>query len=160
MLFSFFTNQQILGVSWPYIRILCVCVLNTGFKVCKWQQIILAGNRLAQRVIRGAVYRIPNICMKRDIFHQDSTYCLPKRCFQIPWCQVIWGFPDGTSCKESACQCRRPKRQGFDPWVGKIPWRRAQQPPPLLLPGETHGQRSLEGYGPQGHKEWDMTEVT
>ena len=111
--------------------------------MCKWQQISLAGNRLAQNVIGGAVYRIPNICMKRDIFHQDSTYCLPKRCFQIPWCQVIWGFPDGTRGKEPACQCRRPKTQGFYPWVGKIPWRRAQQSPPVFLPGETHGQQAL-----------------
>ena len=37
---------------------------------------------------------------------------------------LIWGFPDGTNGKESACQCRIPKRQGFDPWVGKIPKRR------------------------------------
>ena len=42
-------------------------------------------------------------------------------------------------------QCRRP---GFDPWVGKIPWRRAWQPTPVFLPGESHGQRSLEGYSP------------
>ena len=45
----------------------------------------------------------------------------------------------------------------FDPWVGKIPWRRARQPPPVFLPGESHGQRSLEGYSPWGHKESDMT---
>ena len=43
-------------------------------------------------------------------------------------------------------------------WVGKIPWRRAWQPTPLLLPGKSHGQRSLEGYSPWGHKELDMTE--
>ena len=35
------------------------------------------------------------------------------------------GFPDGTSDKESTCQCRRCKRYGFDPWVKKIPWRKA-----------------------------------
>ena len=34
------------------------------------------------------------------------------------------GFPGGTSGKEPACQCRRPKRHGFNPWVGKIPWRK------------------------------------
>ena len=39
-------------------------------------------------------------------------------------------------------------RQGFDPWVGKVPWRRAWQPTPVFLPGESHGQRSLAGYGP------------
>ena len=39
---------------------------------------------------------------------------------------------------------------GFDPWVGKIPWRRKWQPTPVLLPGKSHGQRCLEGYRPWG----------
>ena len=50
--------------------------------------------------------------------------------------------------KETACQCRRHKRLGFDPWVGKIPWRRKWQPTPVFLHGESHGQRSLAGYSP------------
>ena len=50
------------------------------------------------------------------------------------------GFPGGTSGKEPTCQC------GFDPWAGKIPWRRAWQPTPVFLPGESHGERSLVGY--------------
>ena len=37
-------------------------------------------------------------------------------------------------------------RRGFDPWVGKIPWRREWLPTPVFLPGEFHGQRSLVGY--------------
>ena len=37
-------------------------------------------------------------------------------------------------------------------WVGKIPWRRKWQPTPVYLPGESHGQRSLAGYSPWGHK--------
>ena len=49
----------------------------------------------------------------------------------------------GTRGKEPACLCRRHKRQGFDPWVGKIPWRRKWQLTPVFLPGESHGQRSL-----------------
>jgi len=44
---------------------------------------------------------------------------------------------------------------GFDPWVGKIPWRRAWQPTPVFFPGESHRQRSLAGYSPWGHKELD-----
>ena len=60
--------------------------------------------------------------------------------------------------KESACQCRRCRRHRFHPWVGKIPWRRAGQPTPVFLPGESHGQRSLGGYSLRGHKESDMTE--
>ena len=53
------------------------------------------------------------------------------------------GFPGVTSGKEPACQCRRRKRLRFDPWVRKIPWRRAWQSTPVFLSGESHGQRSL-----------------
>ena len=44
--------------------------------------------------------------------------------------------------------------------VGRIPWRRAWQPTPVVLPGESHGQRSLVGYSLWGHKESDTTEAT
>ena len=56
------------------------------------------------------------------------------------------GFSGGTSGKGPACQCKRHKRCGFNPWIRKIPWRRAWQPTPVPLPGESHGQRSLAGY--------------
>ena len=49
---------------------------------------------------------------------------------------------DGASGKEPARQCRRCKRRGFNPWVRKIPWKRAWQPTPVFLPGEFHGQRA------------------
>ena len=52
------------------------------------------------------------------------------------------------------------KRHGFHPWVGKISWRRAQQPTPVFLPGESNGQRSRAGYSPRGCKESDTTEAT
>ena len=68
------------------------------------------------------------------------------------------GFPGGTSGKEPTCQCRRCNRLGFDPWVGKIPWRSAWQTTPVFMPGESHGQRSLVGSSPWGPKESDMTE--
>ena len=48
-------------------------------------------------------------------------------------------------------------RHGFDPWVGKISWRRRQQPTPVFLPEESNGQRSLVGYSPWGHEELGMT---
>ena len=73
-------------------------------------------------------------------------------------CILLWGLPRCLSGKESACQCSRYKRRGFDPWVGKIPWRRKWQPTPVFLPGKSHGQRSLAGYCPWGCKELDMTE--
>ena len=56
------------------------------------------------------------------------------------------GFPGGTSGKEPSCQHERHKRWGLNPWIGNIPWRRAWQPTPVFLSGESHGQRSLVGY--------------
>ena len=63
--------------------------------------------------------------------------------------------PHGSDGKSICLQCGRP---GFDPWVGKILWRRKGQSTPVLLPGKFHGWRSLVGYSPWGHKELDTTE--
>ena len=65
----------------------------------------------------------------------------------------------GASGKKPSGQCNRHKRCKFNPWVGKIPWRRAWRPTPVFLPGESHGQRNLVGYSPWGHTESDMTEA-
>ena len=62
--------------------------------------------------------------------------------------------------KESACLCRRHKRPGFDPWTGKILWRRKWAPTPLFLPGELHGQRSLAGGSPWCGRVWAGTYLT
>ena len=67
------------------------------------------------------------------------------------------GFPGGVSGKEPSCQSRRCKTHGFNPQVRKIPWRRAWQPTPVLLPGKAQGQRSLIGYSPQRLKEANKT---
>ena len=71
----------------------------------------------------------------------------------LGWSVVSWPSPSdpqiwplskglenfgGAPSKRTACHCRRYKRCGFDPWVGKIPWRRAWQPTPDFLPGESH----------------------
>ena len=47
---------------------------------------------------------------------------------------LVMGFPGGARGKESTCQCRRCR---FDPWFGKVPWRRAWQLTPVFLPGES-----------------------
>ena len=62
--------------------------------------------------------------------------------------------------KNPPANARDIKDLGLIPRVGKIPWRRAQQPTLVFLPGETHAQRSLVGYSPWGRKESDTTEVT
>ena len=59
-------------------------------------------------------------------------------------------FPSWFSGKELACE--------FNPWVRKILWKRKQQPTSVFLLGKSHGQRSLAGCSPWGHKESDMTE--
>ena len=65
------------------------------------------------------------------------------------------GFPSGSDSKASVCNAGD---LGFDPWVGKIPWRRKRQPTPVFLPGKSHGPWSLVGYSPWGRKESDTTE--
>ena len=68
------------------------------------------------------------------------------------------GLPTWLSGRESVCQCRIPKRRGFNPWVGKIPWSRKWQHTQIFLPEKFHRQRSLVGYSPWGCKEPDTTE--
>jgi len=63
-------------------------------------------------------------------------------------CKMKRGFPGVPSGKEPACQCRRHRRPGFNPWIGKTPWRRERQPAPVFLPRKFHGQKSLAGYSP------------
>ena len=58
-------------------------------------------------------------------------------------------FSGGSSDKESACNAGDP---GSIPGSGRFPWRRAWQPTPAFLPGEPHGQRSLVGSSPRGHR--------
>ena len=107
------------------------------------------------------------VCIKK---WNESLVETPKEIRSVLWrpCTLalvykeMWdmGFPGGTSGKEPTCQRRRCKRHGFDPWVGKISWRRAWPPTPVFLPGESHGQRSLVGYNSEGHKESAVPEMT
>ena len=72
-----------------------------------------------------------------------QVYCLFPPSFQVAqWYRI-------------RDQCRK---LGFNPWVGKIPWRSKWQPAPVFLSGKSHGQRSLVGYHPWGCKESDLTE--
>ena len=70
------------------------------------------------------------------------------------------GFPGGSVGKESTCNAGDIGDIGSIPGLGRFPWRRAWQPNPVFLPGESYGQRSLAGYSPSSRKETDMTEAT
>ena len=79
------------------------------------------------------------------------------QCVDLEPFKLITRPSSGASGKESGCHCRRCKRREFDPWVGKILWRRAWQPTPVFLPGEspwTEEAGELQSMGLQrvGHK--------
>ena len=97
---------------------------------------------------------------KKDLHDPDNhdgmiTHLEPD----ILECEVKWALESITTNKASGGD-GIPGRPGFDPWVGKIPWRRKWQPTPILLPGESHGWRSLVSYSPWGRKESDMTSLS
>ena len=92
-------------------------------------------------------------CREKGTFLQGQWEC---KLVQPLW-RTVWrflkklniGLPWWLSGKESASQCRE---NGFDPWVGEIPWRRKWQPTLAFLPGKSHGQRKLVGSSPWSHK--------
>ena len=71
------------------------------------------------------------------------------------WWAALYGVAQSqTQLKRLSSSSRRHQ---FSLWVGKIPWRGEWLPPPVFLPGESHGQRSLAGYSPWDCKESNMT---
>ena len=69
------------------------------------------------------------LCLSTSTFWAATTYSSYRN--------LLLGFPGGARGKEPSCQCRRCKSCRFDPWVGKIPWRRAWQPASVFFPGES-----------------------
>ena len=65
---------------------------------------------------------------------------------------LVLGFPGASGVKNP------PASAGDMSSIGKIPWRRKCQRPLVFLPREFHGQRSLAGHSPWGHKVLDRTE--
>ena len=92
---------------------------------------------------------------------QDSAVEENEVQLEIPWDATFTcvsgsiGFPWWLRGQSICLQCGRPR---FDPWAGKIPWKRKWQPTPVFLPGKSHGWGSLVAYSPWGHKESDKTE--
>ena len=64
------------------------------------------------------------------------------------WFNFHWEFPGGADGIEPTCQYRRYKRCEFNPWVRKIPWRKAWQPTPVIVLEGSHGERSLASHSP------------
>ena len=101
----------------------------------------------------SCTWQLQNSDMFKETLHDDTNTFLEFLGF--PVAQRLKRLPEMRETWVRSLGCGRP---GFDPWDGKIPWRRKWQPTPVFLPGESHGRRSLVGYCPQGHKESDTTE--
>ena len=152
-----------------------VCPLPSGSIIF----IILDSKQTYSLSIKGHYLCLPKLLAFykhpcKDIPEQRQTLCLLARCIEIGGIHgelssnnntflslfsQDWGYtyiksrrlPRQISGKEPSCQ------SSFDPWLGKIPWRKKWQPTPIFLPGEHNGQRSLAGYSPWDHRESDMT---
>ena len=94
------------------------------------------------------VYDNPSSTKSIGGFFSQKHYLFSLCLFNI--LVLLTGFPGGPEDKVSACNARDPGR--------KIPWRRQWQPTPVILPGRSHGWRSLVGYSPCGRKESDTAE--
>ena len=155
---SFPISQFIPSTPWPQI-----CFLHLWFNFC-------FVNEFTCTISLDSTYKWCHTCLSLIYFTQyDNLYYRPLLNWpgikiankniskilrgvnlEVQNNSVFKGYLRCLSGKESFCQCKRHRRCGFDPWVGKIPWRRKWQPTPIFLPGKSHGQRSLEGYSPQG----------
>ena len=115
-------------------------------------------------IFNSSIIRIPKQINVYSIFNISVFYLERIQIFydypSFSLTQCNCGLPRWLSGERTCLQDRRHQRCGFDSWIGKIPWRRAQQPTPVFLPGESHGERSLAGYSPWSHKKSNMIEVT
>ena len=135
----------------------CTKMSAKGSRLCwKW---VLQGTGGPRQFWKWFVWAHPNQFSEIKAFLGNPAPCSKlKGLFTNRVPAERLGFPGGASGKEPACQSRRLRRCGFNPWVRKIPWRRKWQPTPVFLPGESLGQRSLVGYNPRGCKESNTTE--
>ena len=126
--------QREFPTSFPSFLLLCVCLLTLLF---------------------SSFPTTPERSGKAENYPSNSSQSFAA--YQVLQLHIYFteGIPHGSHGKASACQCGRP---GFDPWVGKIPWRREWQPTPIFLTREIHEQRRQAGYSPWGRKELDTTE--
>ena len=105
---------------------------------------------IPSKEIPGLIFRMDWL----DLLAVQGTHIIKHNFLplKIEFVTYVFGMKCGTSGKELACQYRKHERSRFDLWVRKIPWRRAWQPTPVFLPGNFHGQKSLAGYNPWGHR--------
>ena len=147
---------------WPVAHLLCRNVYSQPFLIfllCYLFSFFFSCNRssysLYTRPLLGIWFFLLHsyflIFFFIRVYHQNiftKNFCVWILLCYWEDIQGFGGFSGGTSGKETACQCMRYKRPKFYPWVRKIPCRRAWQPTPAFLTGESLGLWSLVGYDP------------
>ncbi|KAB0348889.1 hypothetical protein FD754_013746 [Muntiacus muntjak] len=135
-------------VSMDFVASTNVALAILGQRLIYWET--NRGEKLSPQfyqVFKGLISPLNSIGMVPRAYETSETHeNLPEVHKSALTLQT--GFPGGTSSKKPSCPNAGDMRCWFEPWVGKIAWRRTWQPTPVFLPGESHGQRSLAGYNP------------
>ena len=117
ILLSCFTNVQVYCISWAFLGSQLVKKLpamwETWVRSLDWEDPLEKGKATHSSIL---AWRIP--------WSDHGVARSQTRLSNFSFHRETKGFPGGASGKEPACQCRRPKKPGFDPWVKKIPWSR------------------------------------
>ena len=154
-------------LSHPFSPQLVAMCFSQG--LLKWQRIHLPMQEMREMQVRSLGREDP---LEEGMATHSSILA-----WKIPWTEETGRLPSmglqrvrhnwvtehahtclGASLVAQTVKNLPARRTGFNPWVRKIPWRRKWQSTLVFLPGEFHGQRSLMGYTPQGHKELNTTE--
>ena len=96
------------------------------------------------------------LCKLFKLSHHSSPRALVCRAFSVASGTTLLGFPGG---KEPACQCRRHKRRGFNPWVGRIPWRKKWEPTPVFCLENSMNRGAWQAMVHGVAKKSDMTQL-
>ena len=118
-------------------------------------------NSLTKILATSSTFKNHYVILKKP----SKTYCTAQgTLFSALWWPKCEGNPKNGGYIYMAIRmaqqqriCLPYRRSGFDPWIGKIPWKRKQQPTPVSFTDKSYGQRSLAGYSPWGRKELNMT---
>ena len=146
-------------------------VLSPG-KSHRWRSLVGCGpwSREELDMTERLHFHFSLLCIGEGNGNPLQCYCLenPRDGVTQSWTRLKWqqqqhpiaGASPVAQWWRNCLQFRSHRRCNLDPWVGKILCGRKWQPTPAFLPEESHGQRSLVDYRPQGCREWDTTEAT